>query len=54
MSVQGDTVHFTDGRGFGHGVGLCQWGAQALAEQGKTEYQILAHYYPGSDPAAAY
>lgn len=36
-----------EGRGFGHGVGLCQWGAKALADQGKNFGQILAHYYPG-------
>ena len=34
------------GRGFGHGVGLCQWGAKGMAEQGFTSSQILAHYYP--------
>lgn len=33
------------GLGFGHGVGLCQWGARALADRGKTYSQILAHYY---------
>lgn len=31
----------------GHGVGLCQWGAKTLAEQGKTFEQILAHFYTG-------
>lgn len=40
---------FTDGRGFGHGVGLCQSGAQALARQGKSYQEILAYYYPGSE-----
>lgn len=39
----------THGRGHGHGVGLCQWGAKGLAEQGYTAEQILKHYYPGSD-----
>jgi len=34
------------GRGFGHGVGLCQWGARHLAEKGKSAEEILAHYYP--------
>ena len=33
------------GRGNGHGVGLCQWGARALAEQGKNFDQILSRYY---------
>jgi stage II sporulation protein D len=34
------------GRGFGHGVGLCQWGAKALAEKGEDPEQIVKHYYP--------
>ncbi|MNL05009.1 Amidase enhancer precursor [compost metagenome] len=34
------------GRGFGHGVGLCQWGSRALGKKGFTYKQILAHYYP--------
>ncbi len=34
------------GRGFGHGVGLCQWGAQALAKQGYDFRKILLHYFP--------
>lgn len=38
-------AHF-DGRGFGHGVGLCQWGAYGQAKDGRTYRQILAHYYP--------
>jgi stage II sporulation protein D len=36
------------GRGFGHGVGLCQWGARGLAERGKSYLDILEHYYPGA------
>jgi stage II sporulation protein D len=36
-----------DGRGQGHGAGLCQWGAAGLAREGKTYREILAHYYPG-------
>ncbi|USR91792.1 SpoIID/LytB domain-containing protein [Phormidium yuhuli AB48] len=38
--------YFTlSGRGFGHGVGLSQWGARHLAEQGYSYRQILSHYY---------
>ena len=33
------------GRGFGHGLGLSQWGAYHLAKQGVNYNQILAHYY---------
>ncbi|HUR26950.1 MAG TPA: amidase, partial [Planctomycetota bacterium] len=36
------------GRGRGHGVGLCQTGARALARAGWSAAEILAHYYPGS------
>lgn len=38
----------TRGRGFGHGIGLCQTGALERADQGQTFDQILAHYYPGA------
>jgi stage II sporulation protein D len=34
------------GRGFGHGVGLCQWGSKALGLKGLSAEKILAHYYP--------
>src|SRR5579875_1198675 len=36
------------GHGFGHGVGMSQWGAQGYAEQGATYEQILSLYYPGT------
>lgn len=36
------------GRGFGHGLGLSQWGAKALGENGFTCKEILVHYYPGA------
>jgi len=42
-----ETVRFR-GRGFGHGVGLCQWGARGLAKRGKGHLEILEHYYPGA------
>lgn len=37
-----------DGRGSGHGVGLCQAGAMRLALGDKTPREILRHYYPGT------
>jgi stage II sporulation protein D len=40
----GDRYVF-EGRGFGHGVGLSQWGAHEMAEQGKDYRQILTYYY---------
>ena len=36
------------GKGFGHGVGMSQWGAQGLALKGASYSQILAHYYVGT------
>ena len=44
----GDAIEFYDGRGFGHGVGLCQWGARGMAAAGATGEQILRFYYPGA------
>jgi stage II sporulation protein D len=41
------------GRGWGHGVGMSQWGAKGYAERGRTWQQILAHYYPGTTLAHA-
>jgi len=35
------------GHGFGHGVGMCQFGAIEMSRQGKTYSQILQHYYTG-------
>jgi len=50
----GDKWAFTSGRGYGHGVGMCQCGAEALARQGKTADQILFYYYPGSKIVTVY
>ena len=35
-------------KGYGHGVGLSQWGAEAMAREGKDYREILAHYYQGT------
>jgi len=45
VSANGGDFVF-DGRGAGHGVGLCQWGAKGLAEKGYNYLQILRGYYP--------
>lgn len=37
-----------DGQGYGHGVGMCQWGTQGMAKQGLKAYQILKKYYPNT------
>jgi len=47
LSVSGDRIVF-HGRGSGHGVGLCQIGAEVMGEEGKTYQEILAYYYQGT------
>jgi stage II sporulation protein D len=47
IELAGDRVVF-HGRGHGHGVGLCQWGARGLALAGRSSTEILRHYYPGA------
>ncbi|MGA1842688.1 MAG: SpoIID/LytB domain-containing protein [bacterium] len=42
------------GLGWGHGVGLCQWGAKAMAEQGANYKDIINHYYPMASMDVAY
>jgi len=42
------------GRGNGHGVGMCQWGAIGRARAGQTYGHILAAYYPGAELRTAY
>jgi len=39
---------YIQGKGWGHGAGLCQWGAKRFAEEGKKFPFILQWYYPGS------
>jgi stage II sporulation protein D len=51
---QGDGVLRLSGRGRGHGVGLCQWGAQVLARAGRTHEEILRTYYSGIELRRAY
>lgn len=47
VAVDGATAHFA-GRGYGHGVGMSQWGAKRMAEQGYTAEKIIEYYYPGT------
>jgi len=47
VSVNGDRIVF-HGRGAGHGVGLCQVGAEIMGEEGHSYREILAFYYPGT------
>ena len=53
MKADGDFLVFT-GRGWGHGVGMCQWGAKGMADAGKTCAEILDQYYPGAKITKAY
>jgi len=47
IDIEGDKVQFT-GHGFGHGVGMCQWGACGMAKRGHDTKTILAFYYPSA------
>ena len=44
LEVQGDNVVFA-GKGFGHGVGMCQWGANLMAKEGQKPEDIINFYY---------
>ncbi|NLG26177.1 MAG: SpoIID/LytB domain-containing protein, partial [Clostridiales bacterium] len=44
VKLENGKVTFT-GKGYGHGVGMSQWGAYGMAEEGKTYDQIIAHYF---------
>jgi stage II sporulation protein D len=43
-----------DGRGYGHGVGMCQWGAKGMADQGASYEQILKFYYADAQIMKSY
>lgn len=45
VRIDGDTAVITT-KGYGHGVGMSQYGANAMAEEGKSWRDIIAHYYP--------
>lgn len=51
--IRGDEI-VLDGRGFGHGVGLCQFGAQGYALRGVEPRDMLERFYPGSSIATLY
>jgi stage II sporulation protein D len=50
VSHHGDSFAF-HGRGWGHGVGLCQKGAAIMAQQGRPAGEILQQYFPGTQTA---
>ncbi|MBN1587399.1 MAG: SpoIID/LytB domain-containing protein [Candidatus Omnitrophica bacterium] len=47
LRKEGELIFFA-GSGWGHGVGMSQWGAYDMANQGYSAEEILAHYYPGA------
>lgn len=47
LSFDGDNVTFSV-TGYGHGVGMSQYGANAMAKEGKSYKEILSHYYSGT------
>lgn len=53
ITREGD-AYVVRGRGSGHGVGLCQWGARGRALAGDSWHDILARYYPGAEPRRVY
>lgn len=50
VDMDDNKVTFT-GSGYGHGVGLSQWGAYGMAEQGKGYHEIVSYYFPGTNIA---
>lgn len=48
QAMPGTPTFVISGRGWGHGVGMAQWGAYGFAQQGATYDEILAHYYTGT------
>jgi SpoIID/LytB domain protein len=55
LSPEDGSLHFLfKGHGWGHGVGLCQIGAAAMALKGFTAEEILSYYYPGANFTTLY
>jgi stage II sporulation protein D len=54
VSERADGLVELNGRGYGHGAGMCQWGAIGRARAGQGFVQILETYYPGVDLVNAY
>lgn len=48
ITAIGNSVYIVT-KGFGHRVGMSQYGAEAMAVRGETYLQILSHYYPGTE-----
>jgi stage II sporulation protein D len=48
MTKLADSIIF-EGKGYGHGTGLCQWSALEMAKKGKNYKEILSFFYPGTE-----
>lgn len=48
INYNNDEMNFTV-KGYGHGVGMSQWGAEGMAKKGYKYYDILFHYFKGTD-----
>ncbi len=48
LKVNSNSITF-EGKGYGHGVGLCQWSALQMAREGKNYKEILSFFYPGTE-----
>ena len=44
LKIETGKVHMA-GKGYGHGVGMSQWGAYGMAQEGKSAVQIIKHYF---------
>jgi stage II sporulation protein D len=47
VAIRGGRLEFA-GRGWGHGVGLCQWSSKGMADRGYSYKQIALYFYPGA------
>ncbi len=54
IGVKGDHLVLKRGRGFGHGLGLCQWGMEGLARSGQPAGAIVRYYFPGANLTRVY
>ncbi len=47
INIEGEFANF-EGKGWGHGVGLCQWTSLEMAKEGVDYRKILSFFYPGT------
>ncbi|SHI03238.1 SpoIID/LytB domain-containing protein [Sporanaerobacter acetigenes] len=54
QALNGSPQFVIEGKGYGHGVGMSQWGAKKMGELGYTHDEILKHYYSGVELTTLY